>query len=240
MRPVSDAVRPAGEQVGHVAVAASRTGRDVVERVARYGVVLALIVTTYLLAAVLPSTGATQAVVVALQAATFLFTLLASRPRRPVAVLGGLMAAVAVVVAVTGSAFLPDARALTALLGVGLLALALGALLVQLVRRDRAPSELVLGAVDAYLLIGLLFAFVFAAFGSQQGNWVTDAAAEITNGDYLIYSYASLTTLGDAPLVPQNNLVLTFTVLEAMVGQVFLVTVIARLVALWASPPPAV
>jgi hypothetical protein len=143
-----------------------------------------------------------------------------------------------VVVAITGTALLPDARALTSLLGVGLLTLALGALLAQLVRRDRASSELVLGAVDAYLLIGLLFAFVFAASGAQDGNWVTSAAAEITSGDFLIYSYASLTTLGGTPLVPQNNLVATFAVLESMVGQLFLVTVIARLVALWASPPP--
>jgi hypothetical protein len=237
---VTDAGHPAGDPVERAAVGAARTGHALVGRVARYEVVLALIVTTYLLAAALPSTDVTQALVVALQAATFLFTLLASRPSRPVAVVGGVMAALAVVVAVTGSALLPDAQALTALLGVGLLTLALGALLVQLAGRHRAPRELVLGAVDGYLLIGLLFAFVFAAFGSQQGSWASDAAAEITNGDFLIFSYASLTTLGGAPLVPQSTVVLTFAVLEAIVGQLFLVTVIARLVALWASPPPAV
>lgn len=97
---------------------------------------------------------------------------------------------------------------------------------------------MVLGAIDAYLLIGLLFAFVFAALGSREGNLAQAAATEATNGDYLIYSYASLTTLGSSNLVAQNNLVSTFTVLEAMIGQIFLVTVIARLVALWASPPP--
>jgi hypothetical protein len=208
------------------------------QRLSSYGLVLLLIVTIYLTVAALPSTPVTQSVVVVLQAATFLLTLLVSRARRPVVVLGMAMAAVAVVVAITGTALLPDARALTSLLGVGLLTLALGALLAQLVRRDRASSELVLGAVDAYLLIGLLFAFVFAASGAQDGNWVTSAAAEITSGDFLIYSYASLTTLGGTPLVPQNNLVATFAVLESMVGQLFLVTVIARLVALWASPPP--
>jgi hypothetical protein len=135
-------------------------------------------------------------------------------------------------VTVAGTAVLADARALTVVMGAGLLSLALRAVLVHLVTEPVASARLVLGAIDAYLL----FAIVFAAFGSQEDNLATAAASQATNGDYLVYSYASLTTLGDASLVPQNNLVSTFTVLEAMVGQIILVTVIARLVALWAAP----
>lgn len=213
--------------------------RAVVSGLSQYSVVLLLIVSIYLLVAVLPPGRVSQTLVVAVQASTFLFALLATRPRRSVAWVGVALALVAVGVAVAGTAVLDDARGLIAVMGAGLLSLALGAVLVQLVTESRASIQLVLGAIDAYLLIGLLFAFVFAAFGSQTGNLAAAAASEATNGDYLVYSYASLTTLGDAPLVSQNNLVSTFTVLEAMVGQIFLVTVIARLVALWASPAPA-
>lgn len=218
---------------------ARHRGRAVVAGLSQYGVVLLLILSIYLLVTVLPEGRVSQTLIVGLQALTFLFALLATRPRRWVAWVGVALAVVAVGVAVGGSAVLADARALTAVMGAGLLSLALGAILVQLVTESRASARLVLGAIDAYLLIGLLFAFVFAAFGSQEGNLATAAASEATNGDYLIYSYASLTTLGDDSLVPQNNLVSTFTVLESMIGQIFLVTVIARLVALWASPVPA-
>jgi len=217
---------------------ARHLSRAVVSSLSQYSVVLLLIIGIYVLVAVLPEGTASQTLIVGVQASTFLFALHATRPRRWVAWVGAALAVIAVGVAGAGTAVLADARALTAVMGAGLLSLALGAVLVHLVTEPVASARLVLGAIDAYLLIGLLFAFVFAAFGSREGNLATAAASQATNGDHLVYSYASLTTLGDASLVPQNNLVSTFTVLEAMVGQIFLVTVIAGLVALWAAPAP--
>ncbi len=52
---------------------------------------------------------------------------------------------------------------------------------VQLVTETRASALLVRDAIDASLLIGLRFAFVFAAFGSQEGNLATAAASKATN-----------------------------------------------------------
>jgi hypothetical protein len=52
---------------------------------------------------------------------------------------------------------------------------------MQLVTQTRASALLVRGAIDASLLIGLRFAFVFAAFGSQEGNLAAAAASEATN-----------------------------------------------------------
>jgi hypothetical protein len=208
---------------------------------ARYGVVLALIAVTYVAASTLPAAPLSRTAIVLLQAVTFLFALIAAHPRRSIVLVGAVASAVAVLLAVV-DALVDVASGFTAVVGAFLLALALFAIVSQLVHVDRASTELVLGAVDAYLLIGLLFAFLFAAFGAGGGDFISRAATEATNGDFLVYSYGSLSTLGAGSLVPQSNLVETLSVLEAMIGQVFLVTVIARLVSLWATAatrPPA-
>lgn len=92
-----------------------------------------------------------------------------------------------------------------------------------------------LGAIDACRLIGLLFAFDFAGLGSRDGL-SQGAANEASNRDYLAVGSGTLTTLG-SNLVPTRSVVLTVAPLEAVLGQIPLVAVIARLVAWWAALP---
>ena len=49
----------------------------------------------------------------------------------------------------------------------------------------------------------------------------------------MYYSFVSLTTLGFGDLSPDVGLPQALTVLEALTGQIFLVTLVARLVTLW-------
>ena len=48
-------------------------------------------------------------------------------------------------------------------------------------------------------------------------------------------SYVTLTTVGFGDLTPYTNLARSVVVLEALIGQIFLVTLVARLVALYSS-----
>jgi hypothetical protein len=50
---------------------------------------------------------------------------------------------------------------------------------------------------------------------------------------YLYFSYASLTTVGFGDFVSRGDLGQGLSVLEAAIGQIFLVTLIARLVSLF-------
>jgi voltage-gated potassium channel len=51
--------------------------------------------------------------------------------------------------------------------------------------------------------------------------------------EFLYFSFVALTTLGFGDLSPSEGLPQALTVLEALVGQIFLVTLVARLVTLW-------
>jgi Ion channel len=51
--------------------------------------------------------------------------------------------------------------------------------------------------------------------------------------EYPYFSFVALTTLGFGDLSPSVGLPQALTVLEALAGQIFLVTLVARLVTLW-------
>jgi len=54
-----------------------------------------------------------------------------------------------------------------------------------------------------------------------------------TQSEFVYFSFVSLTTLGFGDLSPAVGLPQALTVLEALTGQIFLVTLVARLVTLW-------
>jgi hypothetical protein len=123
---------------------------------------------------------------------------------------------------------------LTYLLPVALLVTAtLPVTLNRVLHHKRVTHETVLGALCTYVLLGLLFAFMFlacdavrdAAFFAQPGAHV--------QSEYVYFSFVTLTTLGFGDLSPAVGLPQALTAVEALLGQVFLVTLVARLVTLW-------
>ncbi len=53
------------------------------------------------------------------------------------------------------------------------------------------------------------------------------------SSDFLFFSYTTLTTTGYGNLVPAEQIGQSFAVIEMLVGQIFLVTLVAGLVSLW-------
>ncbi len=97
----------------------------------------------------------------------------------------------------------------------------------------RITHETVLGALCAYVLVGLLFAFVYLAVDELRDGPFFAQPGEHTQSEFLYFSFVSLTTLGFGDLSPAVGLPQALTVLEALGGQIFLVTLVARLVTLW-------
>lgn len=93
--------------------------------------------------------------------------------------------------------------------------------------------ETVFGAVSAYVLVGLLFAFVYLAVDELRDGPFFAQAGEHSQSEFLYFSFVALTTLGFGDLSPAEGLPQALTVLEALTGQIFLVTLVARLVTLW-------
>jgi Ion channel len=53
------------------------------------------------------------------------------------------------------------------------------------------------------------------------------------SSDYVFFSYTTLTTTGYGNLIPAGTVGESFAVFEMLVGQIFLVTLVAGLVSLW-------
>jgi hypothetical protein len=123
---------------------------------------------------------------------------------------------------------------LTYLLPVSLLVTAtLPVTISRVLHHRRVTYETVLGALCAYVLIGLLFAFVYLAVDDFRDTGFFAQAGPHTQGEFLYFSFVSLTTLGFGDLSPSVGLPQALTVMEALIGSVFLVTLVARLVTLW-------
>jgi hypothetical protein len=123
---------------------------------------------------------------------------------------------------------------LTYLLPVGLLVTAtLPVTLSRVLHHRQVTSETVLGALCAYVLLGLLFAFVFLAVADLRDAPFFAQPGPHPQSEYLYFSFVALTTLGFGDLSPAVGLPQALTVLEALIGNVFLVTLVARLVTLW-------
>jgi hypothetical protein len=122
---------------------------------------------------------------------------------------------------------------LTYLLPVGLLVTAtLPITLRRILRQKRVTYETVLGALCTYVLLGLLFAFAYLAVNDLSGPFFSQPDPH-AQSEYLYFSFVTLTTLGFGDLSPDVGLPQGLTVLEALSGQIFLVTMVARLVTLW-------
>jgi hypothetical protein len=123
---------------------------------------------------------------------------------------------------------------LTYLLPVALLVTAtLPITISRVLHHRRVTYETVLGALCAYVLIGLLFAFLYLAVNEVGTEPFFTQPGPHTQGEYMYFSFVALTTLGFGDLSPSVGLPQALTVLEALLGSIFLVTLVARLVTLW-------
>ncbi len=122
---------------------------------------------------------------------------------------------------------------LTYFLPVGLLVTAtLPVTISRVARHRRVTHETVLGALCAYVLLGLLFAFLFLAVEELSGPFFAQPG-EHPQSEFMYFSFITLTTLGLSAATPSIGLPQALTALEALAGSVFLVTMVARLVTLW-------
>jgi hypothetical protein len=126
---------------------------------------------------------------------------------------------------------LGDADNTMSMIGVALVCLLLlvtpAVVVVRLGQRPRVTLDTVAGALAAYVQIGLFFASVFRLVGMVQTTPFFGAAQDGTVMNYQFFSFVTLTTLGYGNLVPATDVGKSLAMLEAVLGQVFLVTVVA-------------
>jgi hypothetical protein len=100
----------------------------------------------------------------------------------------------------------------------------------HLILRSQIDTETLLGAIAAYLLIGMFFAFAYKAAGEFGSVPFFGAAGHGTLTQDLFFSFVTMTTVGYGNLVPAANPGQTFAVLEAVTGQLFLVVAVGKII----------
>ena len=99
-----------------------------------------------------------------------------------------------------------------------------------LYRRPVVDVHTVLGAICIYVLIGMLFAFVYDAIGLLGSEPFFVQTQTATTADYLYFSFITLTTVGYGDYTAAGGLGRSLASLEALIGQIYLVTVVATIV----------
>jgi hypothetical protein len=116
---------------------------------------------------------------------------------------------------------------------IALLAVAMAAVLRRVVTSDNVSSRTILGAISVYTSLGLLFTWAYGLIDRLEGGGFFGQTAGIQGSDFLFFSYTTLTTTGYGDLVPAGQVGRMVSGLEMMLGQIFLVTLVAGLVSLW-------
>jgi len=201
----------------------------------RYGVVLGLILCSLVFQLAAPDQDWARLVAIALQGATLVAALFASQA--PPAL--ERASTVVVALAVLGSAgaligfgeFGTTAGRIVAVL---LIALAPIAIATGVVRGVRAEGTVTLhtmfGVLCIYLLIGMLFAFAYGLVGDAGSQPFFNARIDADISDYLYFSFATLTTVGYGDLSAGTDVGRSVAIAEALIGQIYLVTVVAVIV----------
>ena len=194
-----------------------------------YGTLLVLIVTAYVIMAVVEDSKWARTITGLCFGGTLLLALHTSHVRgRIIRVAGAIvfvLVAWSAILAATDNEPFIGATHLTILL----ILAAPAVILFRIFRHPVINVETILGAIDAYLLLGISFAALYLMQEDLDPHFFAQGAA--SGVKYLYFSFVVITTLGFGDLTPRTDISRVLVTLEALFGQIFLVTVVAVLVA---------
>jgi Ion channel len=110
--------------------------------------------------------------------------------------------------------------------------------------KEYAQSETIFGALCIYLLVGFSFASVYGMIGTFQPNaFYLDPHTNLhivpDRSDFVYYSFATMTSLGAAGVTPVSAQARSVSILEAILGVLYLAVLIARLMSAYRPNPNA-
>ena len=101
----------------------------------------------------------------------------------------------------------------------------------RLLMRPKITLDTVAASLAGYLQIGLLFAAVYSLVSQiETVPFFATGSDLLSTFDFQYFSFITLTTVGYGDLTPATNAGRSLAMLEAVIGQVFLVTIVAVVV----------
>jgi hypothetical protein len=207
-----------------------RRGTRGIAAESRYGLVLLLLLATFVFMMTATTSKWARPVEVALTGATLLAALAAANVSARLRRCAAIIAAVAFVSSWSLIAFGGSGEGATALLNAGLVAVAPIAIAGSVVRRRVIDLRTILAALCVYVLLGMLWAFVYIAVGEFGPSPFFAQPVDPTSADFLYFSFMTQLTVGYGDLTAAANVGRAGAVLEALLGQIYMVTVVALLV----------
>jgi len=199
----------------------------------RYGAVFLIVLTLVVFLVIAPDEDWARAVALALEAAAMTVAIATSRVRPAVrrrrAVLGAVAGVAVVVGVLTGIVSTVAFAALAAIIAVAIPVELVGGL-VRLVRRHGVTLQAVAGTLAIYLLVGIVFASTIGFVAHVGSGPYYAQGTDGTVGQHVYYSFTVLTTTGFGDLTAGTPVGRALAVVEMLVGQLYLVTVIGLVV----------
>ncbi len=230
IRPVSgDDIDDNGRAGNHAKPAKRRVANE-----DRFGLLLLVLVCTYVLSAFTTGRG-TNAAQVVLYGVTAIMSLRTSDvPKRHIRLIAaGLIAGSAVMVGL--SQISKTGRGIADIWIAGTLLFVVVVIVYSVLSKETVTIQSIYGAFSAYMILGLMFASIFGAIDHLGGgHFFTDHEPANTE-TFQYFSFTTLTTLGYGDFTAAGAPGRAIAVLEALTGQVFLATLVARLVSAFRS-----
>jgi Ion channel len=209
-------------------------GRPVQGR--RFGLVLLLVLSSACFQVAAPDAGWARLVTILFGAVILIAAVWAGRARRLLARAAAAAATLVALAAAVDFAVEGSVPALLAAIANGLLVafapMVIAAAIVRNVREEGAVTLPTLsGVLSIYLLVGMFFSFLYAAIQAADDGGFFAQVSDPERSDLLYFSYITLSTTGYGDLTPAADLGRTVAVTEALFGQIYLVTIVALIVA---------
>jgi hypothetical protein len=211
--------------------AADRRARE------RYGLLLAVLIASFVVQGTAPTSDFWRGVVtVLLGAALILAFLAADMPARRLRIAGLLVTVVVGAALLSLLIGLDEAElGFTAIANALLVALAPPSIVAGVIRSLRAHHQVTVqvlfGVLCLYLLVGMFFAFLYAGIDQVSDTPFFNGGLDATPARSIYFSFTTLTTVGYGDVTAASNVGHTLAVTEALLGQIYLVTVVSVVVA---------
>ena len=195
-----------------------------------YGVVLLLVMAMFVFIMAAPEQGWTRSVLALLLCGTLIVAAWTSGFGWSLARTLGLIT-VGVAIAVVAEIVSGDqAAGAVWLVGFVLAAAIIGVIVLGVVDQGEVNRQSIAGAICIYLLLGMLFSFAYGSAAKLGSGFFFAQGTDGTAAIRLYFSYITMATVGYGDYTVAGDLGRTLAVLEGLLGQLYLVTVVALLV----------
>ena len=201
-----------------------------------FGFVFVLILVSLIFQVAAPDTEASRFVTLGIHGAVLLAAIDAAHAHRALLGIAGVAVALALVasgVALAGPGEVSEVpAAIVNLMFVGLTPLIVARGLLREIRDEGTVTiRTMLGVLCIYLLIGIFFAFTYGVIDVVASDAFFPRVDPADASDFLYFSFSTLTTVGYGDLVTTNEVGRSLAITEALIGQIYLVTIVALIIA---------